>query len=547
MLKSLRNIVAVCFSLSMLNFIAGFPTEAQYNRPILIVFHGAEQTREDMREIAKISYESKKFAQVLVIGYDWKTATIPDAAPKIFGSLSKKFQNSKFVLLGNKEGGLIAEWIATRVKAAEGKISRVITLNSPFEGKGNTEASLGTGLKNLEPNSDTIRALKSDPLNDISAVDFLRLWEKGNSDVLQESALRALSGEVTTSRFIIRTKPFNPREVFPEILAQAKKDFDSEQYSKVIEGCKYILKTEPKHLEANEYLGLSLFNSAVNESNASKAAETLGESLQPLVAAIKDGRGYGFPVAHHHSFEIAPTGIPTFNNVCYGRLHIYKDYIFFVPQEITINGHMFKVPPSRILDLQFIPSSVGTIHLEIDISGKKDKSVKKKVYNFFPSKTRTSTTLVPLASAGAIGFNKFDCNEGCPSISQTITRILNQVKEFSPPPTTISPTEENRIKVIHWAVRKKNKHIGVLTLSPTGLRWEETENNPDPKHNFSVSWADVEQFGFSPCAIAFVLQKKKGYIFLYEMENLACNEIGSVIDTVRLVRAYNPKLPVFEQ
>src|ERR1051325_7635199 len=176
-------IVVICQSFTITS------AQVQDDKPVLIIFHGVNESRDDMRALASASNETKMFAQVVVVGYDWKKNRIPVAAPRIFNSISNRFPNSNFVLIGNKEGGILAEWIASRVRTAENKIVRVITLNSPLNGQTLKSDGEGAAIEDLQPDSEVLRLLKS-PLVNVRSLDFVRLWEKDNKWVDQEGALR---------------------------------------------------------------------------------------------------------------------------------------------------------------------------------------------------------------------------------------------------------------------------------------------------------------------------------------------------------------------
>src|SRR5262249_10986431 len=107
---------------------------------------------------------------------------------------------------------------------AEGRISLVITVDSPLDGARNLtnlyeaaaaginpyrkesetwpEISL-PGLKELEPDSSTIRALKSSPINDLSNTGFIRVYGKDDLTVEKVSALRRPPGNAGSFRQVI--------------------------------------------------------------------------------------------------------------------------------------------------------------------------------------------------------------------------------------------------------------------------------------------------------------------------------------------------------
>ena len=115
--------------------LASGKSEAQTPKVALVLFHGANETAEDIRPLADSIVDTKLFPNVVAVKFNWKDKTIPDAAPDLFRKLDKLFDGYKFVLMGTSEGGLLADWIAKKVKASEGKIIRVITVNTSFDGK----------------------------------------------------------------------------------------------------------------------------------------------------------------------------------------------------------------------------------------------------------------------------------------------------------------------------------------------------------------------------------------------------------------------------
>src|SRR5262249_53869727 len=122
-----------------------------------------------------------------------------------------------FVLYGYSKGGLVAEWIALRVKAANGRIERVITVDSLLDGANpadvveivnhlrgseTVQQSL-PGIQELPPDSNTIRALTRDPVNDMRAAEVIRVWGKDDKTVTQDSALRRPPGDVNKAYRVV--------------------------------------------------------------------------------------------------------------------------------------------------------------------------------------------------------------------------------------------------------------------------------------------------------------------------------------------------------
>src|SRR5690242_20291839 len=77
---------------------------SQTRKPILLLFHGVDENRDSMRELAQVSFDAGMFSKVVVIGYNWQHSKIAEDAPRIFGSVTYKFPDKDFVLLGSKEG-----------------------------------------------------------------------------------------------------------------------------------------------------------------------------------------------------------------------------------------------------------------------------------------------------------------------------------------------------------------------------------------------------------------------------------------------------------
>lgn len=485
MLNQKSNFSHLVFAVLLLSFTFVQST-AQNTKPVLVIFHDLEETSEDLADAGNSALQTGQFAEVVLTDYDWKMETVADAAARIFRELTKKLDKEQFVLYGFGKGGLVAEWIATRVKEADARIARVITVDAPFDGLQKPGLEINSpGLQDVTPNSPTLQALRSAPLNNTIAIEFIRLWEKGNAVVVQNSALRKpTGGENQTSQLIVRTKPFDPREVIPEMLDQAEKDYETKQYNKVIDACRYILKTEPQNAQANGLLGLSFYSSAIVESNANRAAELFNESLQYFTNAIVAGHYFTFPVAHHHNFG-SSFGVLVVNDACYGSLIIDKDTVAFQGQ----SDHRFLAPISKV-SAQFVASEVGTLHVEVGFD-KKNGQEKRKVYNFLPSQIRMSTSFAQLTPTATIGNNQASCDERCPLIPQSLNRLINKVQQL--PTQAVNPKGDIQMDAVHFAFREKNKHVGRLTFSENGLRWEELSNNPDSKHNFSISWSSLEK------------------------------------------------------
>lgn len=501
----------------------------QISKPVLVIFHGAAETRNDLAEMAQVSHRMKTFSQVVVIGFNWASDSVVEAAPRMFGSLNLRFPNSSFILLGSREGGLIAEWIATRVKEAEGKITRVITVNSPFDepAKQNVNAT----SQSLGPNAGLTATLKEAPVNDLSRTEFVRLWEKGDQIVAQDSALRVLSaGGATTSRLIVRTKPYDPREVIPEMLVQARRDYETKQYNKVVEACRYILKTEPKQAEASSFLGLGLYSSALFESNVATAAELFNESLQHFANAIAEGQYFTFPVAHHHNFG-SSFGVLVINDACYGNLRIDKDTVAFVGQA----DHRFLAPINKVY-AQFVASDVGTLHVEVGFDKKNDQE-KRKTYNFLPNQIRMSASFAQITPTATIGSNQTSCDERCPLIPQTLNLLINKVRQL--PVQKAKPKENIQIDAVHYALREKNKHTGRLSFSESGLQWEELSNNPNPKHNFSISWSALEKVYLSNGLWFTLIYKENKKSRTFELDA----HVSNSIEVAKIIYRYSGIAP----
>lgn len=499
--------------------------EDQSAKPVLVIFHDVEESSDDLTDAGSSALRTDQFAEVVLTDYDWKKETVPEAAARLFRELTQSLDNTRFVLYGFGKGGLIAEWIATRLKESDGRIVRVITVDTAFDGLKRPGLEMDSpGLQDIAPNSSTLHTLQSAPVNSIAKIEFIRLWERNNTVVVQDSALRKPSGgEAATSQLIVRTKPFDPHEIIPEMLAQARKDYETKQYNKVIEACRYILKAEPKHAKGNSLLGLSLFSSGQVEADVNKAAELFNESLKYLTNAIAVGEGFQFSIAHHHSFGIVPGVLFVANDLCYGKLMIDRDTVAF--DSNSDSSHIFLAPINKV-SAQFIASEVGTLHIEADFDRGTGKE-KHKVYNFFANQVRMSTSFTQVAPGAPVGSNQATCDERCPLTSQTLTQLVNKVQQLPLQPK--GPKKKIWREAVHYAVLAKNKHVGKLTFSEDGLYWEETSNNPDPKHNFSMPWASLEK----------VYMSTGLYIELIFKENKKSKTFQIAVngnDTLRLVK-----------
>ena len=486
---------------------------AQDARPILVVFHGIGESGADLSDVGASAFQTGSFSEVILTEYDWRTETVPAASARIFNVLIAARVQSKFVLYGFNKGGLIAEWIATRVKEAEGRIVRVITIDAPFEGvQGPVNGMNNAVIEDMAPNASTLQVLKTAPLNNIRAIEFVRVWEKNSALVRQDAALRKpIGGENNTSQLIVRTKPFDPHEVIPEILEQARKDFKAEQFPNVIEACRYILKAEPKHGEANALLGLSLYNSAMHEADQARATESFAESVRYLAVGASDGMEYKMPVAHHHNMGVTQFGALAIGDVCYGQMIISQGMFGFMSNDDA--RHRFLVPISWIRDLSFESNGSGRLHLEIGFRFSRAKEEKLKAYNFLPVRVTKSTTILPLQSTTPIGVNNIACNqgEGCNLGLQALYRLIGEVRKL--PEVSLSIAQDSgiteNIETTHFAVRAKNKHAGVMSFSTTGLQWRETGSNSDPKHDFSVSWEKVKDVSYMPFGLILLIEDNK--------------------------------------
>src|SRR2546423_4845899 len=134
-----------------------YSSRAQVERkPVLVIFPGVAETSADLVKLGQAAADTGAFTEVVIASYDWKTDSMPDAAPRIFASLDRRFPGTHFVLLGNREGGLVAEWMATKVKGAEGRVARVVTLNSPLEGLNQLGLNSNAGANNIRHSSGVV-------------------------------------------------------------------------------------------------------------------------------------------------------------------------------------------------------------------------------------------------------------------------------------------------------------------------------------------------------------------------------------------------------
>lgn len=508
-------------------------TAAQNIKPVLVLFHDIEEDSSNLADAGNSALQTGLFAEVVLTDYDWKNETVPEAAARLFKELTSTLNDARFVLYGFGKGGLIAEWIASRVREADGRIARVITVDTAFDGLQKPGLDMSApGLQDIAPTSPTLQSLRSAPLNNIASVEFIRLWERGNEVVIQDSALRKPSGgEARTSQLVVRTKPFDPREVIPEMLAQAKKDFESEQFAKVVDACRYILKVEPKHGETNGLLGMSLYNSAMQEADQAQAAERFGESIQYLAAGLADGMEYKMPAAHHHNFGTTPFGPVTIGDVCYGRMFFSKGVFGFVSADNP--AHRFLIPVSKVYGLSFDPNGSGRLHLEVGYTSWRGKEEKRRQYNFLPVRVTKSTTILPLRSSTPLGINKIGCNqgEGCHLSLQALYRFIAESQKL---PNTSDPTmvggQPETIETVHYALRAKNKHAGVMSFSASGLQWKETSSNADPKHNFTVPWEGVRMVSGMPWGLQLMFEdNKKLKRYLIECDTDQAMEIAKLL------------------
>jgi len=413
--RKLRRKCVLLF-IAAYSLLAFSAAAAQDPKPILVVFHGADETRDDVRELAQASHDTKMFSRVVVIGYNWRNGKISEAAPRIFNSLNNRFPRAGFVLLGNKEGGLIAEWIATKVRSAEGRIVRVITLNSPLEGSDLHAGSVAAGLKDLAPDSDTIRALKDSPTNDVHSVEFLRLWEKENKNVTQQSALRALSG-TATSRLVVRTKRYNPRAAIPGLIAEAKKTFfDDKQYDKVIVLCENILKIDADQQQALLLLAPSYYHLAMAETNAVKATSMYAESGRYFARIMDAGYSAIFPVAHHHAEFMD-------QNVCAGVITLSKNTFKF--ESTNAREKNLEVPIGRIAEVKFEPQKAGRLHISVRVLRGTKERIER--YNFHAAGIGLERETVWLSPTAPISFNSVKCPTGCESAMEVIHVLLKRL------------------------------------------------------------------------------------------------------------------------
>jgi hypothetical protein len=189
------------------------PTYTSAQR-VLVILPGITQPASKLAERGQTAYSFGGFDQVVIMSYGEEhlqsTSMVPSVAPKLFERLDGAFPNARFVFDGYSKGGLIARWIAERVPEAEGRVEGLTQTDSPNQGsvvaKGLVENyKLSPGWAELMPNSETIRALNSKPVNDLSSVRIVQIWSDGDAVVSAESALGGVSDEYGNKKRIVVT------------------------------------------------------------------------------------------------------------------------------------------------------------------------------------------------------------------------------------------------------------------------------------------------------------------------------------------------------
>lgn len=414
-LRSLFIALGLCLGL------AGFAVAApQGDKPVLVIFHGAGETRDDMRNLAEASGRTKMFARVVVIGYDWSESDVPTAAARIFNSLSEVFPDASFVLMGNREGGVLAEWIATRVKASEGKVVRVITLNSPMSGEGGGGSGAATrAVGSLSPGSETIRLLQGSPVVDVSSVEFIRLWEKDDKWVSRESALsEPAGGAAEAGKVIVRTREYDPREALPELTAQAKKYFAERQYEQAAESGKAVLAVEPGDPNTNLLVGLSYYMMGLNSAGSEQAAGLYRSSFGHLSKALDAGLAVTIPVYHHHA-ELLD------QSLCRGYITVTKSSFSY--RSVDSGGHEFSVPSSKIYELGLVPDNAGQLHTRVGLQ--QGKGEHRHNYNFFSAEVKVQREWVYLTPTAPFQTNKIYCTAACVPSMQVVYELVRRSVE----------------------------------------------------------------------------------------------------------------------
>jgi hypothetical protein len=246
--------------------------------------------------------------------------------------------------------------------------------------------------------------------------------------VERDDALRIQPGSATNvRRIIVRTKPYDPRESLPRILAQAKKDFEDKMYSKVVDSGKSILKIEPEQAEANLLMGLSYYMMALGDTNTAHATEMYSESYNYLAKALELGEDVSLPVKHHHAEFLD-------QDLCSGYITLKRDAFEF--NSTSISGHGFNVPLSRIYELGLDPDVAGRLHTRVGIlTGKKEA---KKNYNFHSAEVRMVRETTWLTPTAPISSNNIYCTVACQPSMEVIYKLLRhlmQTKAMQPPRT----------------------------------------------------------------------------------------------------------------
>jgi hypothetical protein len=180
---------------------------------VLVILHDVGQNGRSMAQRVRAAYASGSFDYVVAPTYDWQQKTIPEVAPALFNEVRNTFPNATFVLDGYGKGGLVARWIVERTPEAEGKIERVLTTSTPNNGADvphivkrlhlNNTSVMPVGLTELEIGSETLKALKTPPINDARSVSSIQAYEKWQTDVTQDSGLDGLPDYGDHSEVII--------------------------------------------------------------------------------------------------------------------------------------------------------------------------------------------------------------------------------------------------------------------------------------------------------------------------------------------------------
>lgn len=203
--------------------------------------------------------------------------------------------------------------------------------------------------------------------NSSDPADFQAYLDRFPSGTFAALARRRATRTTASSPSEPASNPLSPLagKSVENALAQAERDYNDNDYGKVMETTTAILNSNPEQPKANLLLGLAYLK-----------LQKFTNSANYLTKAIAAGEQVVLPINHHHYVFLVG------DQLCSGNLTIGKGLFEF--HSTTASGHDFSVPVSKVSEMAVEQLTGGRIRTKVFLQ--KGNKEEKKTYNFLSTR-----------------------------------------------------------------------------------------------------------------------------------------------------------------